>query len=159
MEIIFIILAIVAALSGFFKDNAQNNRDTSERRQNKPVPAPFPSGGEDKTADSPHRETETVPTDVAESIEERQYEQRKQLAERMNKTEQTQTPDSEHDGIKQHITREPGNELTAEQQKMKRQMNHNLTRTGLVNGVIMSEVLGQPRAIKPYRSIVAQRKK
>ena len=37
-------------------------------------------------------------------------------------------------------------------------LEHLMTRKGLMQGVIMSEVLGPPRALKPYRSITEQRK-
>lgn len=155
MEIIFIILAIVAVLSGFLKNDSDNDTRTSRRGNNQPGPTPYPSGRENRSGEM-QRGDEPQST-VAESIEVQQYEQRNQLAERMNTMKQNQ--ESEHDANIQHSTRKPEDDLSAEHQKMKKQMTNNLTRTGIINGVIMSEVLGQPRAVKPYRSIVAERKK
>ncbi|SFA70315.1 hypothetical protein SAMN04488072_101116 [Lentibacillus halodurans] len=157
MEVILIILAIVAALSGFFKDNSDTDTRIPKRGNSQPGPVSPPSGGGNrnggKSVDEPQSTVSTA------SLEEQQYEQRRQLAERMNTMEQKQTPEREHDVIMKHNTREPGTDLSVEQQKMKKRMNSNLTRTGLINGVIMSEVLGPPRAVKPYKSIVDQRKK
>ncbi len=42
--------------------------------------------------------------------------------------------------------------------EMKRRVSGNLDGKGLVNGIIMSEVLGSPRAKQPYRSIVQKKK-
>jgi len=40
----------------------------------------------------------------------------------------------------------------------KRNFNKSLTRKGLVNSVIMAEVLGAPRARRPYQSVIAKRR-
>ncbi|SFD55296.1 hypothetical protein SAMN05216238_102182 [Lentibacillus persicus] len=159
MEIIFIILAIIASVSGFFKDKDDNpGPDTRMpgRGKQQPRPSPAPStdrhtGGEDQQQEMPQAAQAT--------IEEQQQEQRRQLAERMNTAGEKQENAGEHDAIKRHDVREPENELSLEQRKAKKQMNNNLTRTGVINGVIMSEVLGSPRAVKPYRSVIAERKK
>ncbi|QKY69493.1 hypothetical protein [Lentibacillus sp. CBA3610] len=159
MELIFIILGIIAALSGFFKDNQDSDTGKPKRGNNQPQPTPFPSGAGNGNGGR-QREQKPQSTVATESIEETQYDQRKQLAERMNTAEnQTQTQKYGHDAIMDHNTREPGNDLSIEKKRMKKQMNRNLTRSGLINGVIMSEVLGQPRAVRPYRSIIAERKR
>lgn len=157
MEIILIILAIVSALSGLFKDKSDRDTGPPKRSHNPPKPTPTPSGGGQGGGTEAQNEPQTSVSTV--SIEEQQNEQRRQLAERMNTVKQNPTEQREHDAISHHDTRRPENNLSAERHNMKRQMNSNLTRTGVINGVIMSEVLGQPRAVKPYRSIVSQRKK
>ncbi|HLR68165.1 MAG TPA: hypothetical protein VK105_13720 [Virgibacillus sp.] len=48
----------------------------------------------------------------------------------------------------------------AEQRKrVKKKFRNNLSRDGLIDSVIMSEVLGPPRARKPYESVVNQRRR
>ncbi|WP_010531030.1 hypothetical protein [Lentibacillus jeotgali] len=156
MEVILIILAIIGTVSGLFKDKADSDTPIPKRKSNPPKPTPTPSGG-DQSYSSPEDKADTQTTASAPSIEEQQDEQRKKLAERMNAMEHQDTR-REHDAIVTR-NRKPGTDLSAEHQRLRNSMNNNLTRTGLINGVIMSEVLGQPRAVKPYRSIVAQRKK
>ncbi|HLR61128.1 MAG TPA: hypothetical protein VK097_01660 [Lentibacillus sp.] len=157
MEVILIILAIIATASGLFKDKADTDTPIPKRKNNPPGPAPAPSGG-GQSHSSTENETGTQTTVSAPSIEEQQNEQRKQLADRMS-TKEHQDTEREHHAIISDKSRTPDTDLSNEHQKLRKTMNNNLTRTGLINGVIMSEVLGQPRAVKPYRSIVAQRKK
>jgi len=160
MEVILVILGIIAAVSSFFKDSEDTDTPIPKRRNNSPRPTPTPSGGggSRSSAQNTQDESRSQTTIPADSIEEQQYEQRKQLAERMNTMEYRDTQ-SEHDAISHHHTRKPGSNLSSEERRLKKRMNNNLTRTGLINGIIMSEVLGQPRAVRPYRNIVAQRKK
>ncbi|GGJ83379.1 hypothetical protein GCM10007063_02350 [Lentibacillus kapialis] len=157
MEVILIILAIVASISGLFKDKSDTDTPVPQRKNNQSEPTPAPSGS-GQTRSSTENETETQTTVSASSIEEQQDEQRKQLAERMNTTKHQYT-EQEHDAIISHKTRKSDTDLTDQQLKLRKNMNNNLTRSGLINGVIMSEVLGQSRAVKPYRSIITQRKK
>ncbi|WP_010650932.1 hypothetical protein [Oceanobacillus massiliensis] len=53
--------------------------------------------------------------------------------------------------------KEPTRESVIHKEKMKRQVVDNISAKGLVNGVMMSEILGAPRAKKPYRSILQDR--
>ncbi|ALX48121.1 hypothetical protein [Lentibacillus amyloliquefaciens] len=156
MEIIFIILAIIASLSGFFKDNKDSDTKVPPRRNNQPGPSPSTGGN---TGEWTQQEELPQSAEVPATIEEQQQEQRKQLAERMNTAGKEQAEKRGHDAILRHNTRDSGNDLSLERKRAKKQMRNNLTRTGMINGVIMSEVLGQPRAVKPYRSIIAERKK
>lgn len=48
---------------------------------------------------------------------------------------------------------------TETQRRLKRRFQKKLTRDGLIDSVIMSEVLGSPRARKPYESVVKQRRR
>src|SRR5699024_10950928 len=43
--------------------------------------------------------------------------------------------------------------------QFKKDMKKNLTKQGLIDSIVMAEVLGPPRARKPYRSIIYERKK
>ncbi|TFJ94078.1 hypothetical protein [Lentibacillus salicampi] len=159
MEFILVILGIVAALSGLFKDNSDSDSPIPKRRNNPPRPTPTPSGGGGSSSSTWERQNESGSQPSASSIEEQEYEQRKQLAERMNTMPyQSQEPELEHDATIRYDPRKSENGLAVEQEKLKRSMKRSLTRSGVINGVMMSEVLGQPRAVKPYRSIIAQRK-
>ncbi|WP_077327053.1 hypothetical protein [Virgibacillus siamensis] len=48
--------------------------------------------------------------------------------------------------------------LTKEQKEFKKRISNNLNKKGLVNGIIMAEILGKPRAMQPYRSIISKRR-
>lgn len=43
--------------------------------------------------------------------------------------------------------------------RLRKKFQNNLTRNGLIDSVVMSEVLGSPRARKPYESVVNQRRR
>lgn len=45
-----------------------------------------------------------------------------------------------------------------DQKRFKKEFKQGLTREGLINSVIMAEVLGSPRARNPYESIVSKRR-
>jgi len=47
----------------------------------------------------------------------------------------------------------------AQRKRVKKKFRNNLSREGLIDSVIMSEVLGSPRARKPYESVVNQRRR
>ncbi|TMN20998.1 hypothetical protein [Lentibacillus cibarius] len=158
MEIILGILAIIGAVAGFFKDKDETGTSLPKRQDSSETVPEYTDSG-DRSKDAEKQEQSTVST---ASIEELQDEQRKQLAERMDQdstVNDEQPQKHEHDAITNHQTGEKRNNATIKQQKLKKQMVNNLNRTGLANGVIMSEVLGQPRARKPYQSVIAQRKK
>ncbi|WP_174613848.1 hypothetical protein [Virgibacillus ihumii] len=48
--------------------------------------------------------------------------------------------------------------LSDEQKQFKKRVRSNLNKKGLVNGIIMSEVLGKPRAMKPYNSVSSKKR-
>jgi hypothetical protein len=50
-------------------------------------------------------------------------------------------------------------ELSKEQKALKNDIRGSLRKKGLINGIIMAEVLGNPRAIKPYQSVTVERYK
>ncbi|WP_164668571.1 hypothetical protein [Virgibacillus doumboii] len=158
MEVIFVILAIIGGLAGFIKDKSDNNSGKPKRTFNTPKPSPTPSGGRNTTA---HPVTDYAGETVLNtaSIEEQQEEQRNRLAERMQTPTHKAIPGGEHDALIGNTIKEPEKDLSAEQKRLRRRIKTNLNQKGLVNGIIMSEVLGPPRANKPYRSIVSQRRK
>lgn len=46
-----------------------------------------------------------------------------------------------------------------EQRVLRNDLKKSLKNKGLINGIIMAEVLGKPRALKPYESVVVERYK
>ncbi|RYG74732.1 hypothetical protein EU245_00700 [Lentibacillus lipolyticus] len=155
MDIILVVLAIIGALSGLFKDKSETESPIPKRenvpRETKPKQTVSSDTGEELESQSPLPSSST--------IEDIQKQQREQLAERMDGTGTANQEESEHkqDAMKLN-TGKDADDASHKQQKLKKNIRNNLNRSGLVNGVIMSEVLGQPRANKPYRTITSQRK-
>ncbi|GAA0443079.1 hypothetical protein GCM10008983_20300 [Lentibacillus halophilus] len=157
MEIILVILAIIGAISGLFKDRSESSDPIPKQNDRTQETAPKTMNDTDTDTNTDNDSQSTV---SPVSIEEMQQQQREDLEKRMNHAE-TVNEDTEqrHDANLSHHPRQPANDTSVERQRLKKRMVTNLNRNGLVNGVVMSEVLGQPRALKPYRSIIAQRKK
>ncbi|MDY0405533.1 hypothetical protein P5G51_009095 [Virgibacillus sp. 179-BFC.A HS] len=95
----------------------------------------------------------------AYAVTQQQQEQLKRLQSRMN-TKQAIEQMGELDA-NNHTALPFGklkqNNASERNQNLKKQMKKRITGNGLVGGIIMSEVLGSPRAMKPYRSVVARR--
>ncbi|AUJ26230.1 MULTISPECIES: hypothetical protein [Virgibacillus] len=153
----FIILAAIAGIIGFFKDSFSKDTDTENERRKKPnKPAPPFGGGATKPASQPTKRPERVGGSISTaSASEQKQQQMEQLAEQMGAdlqepledlAQQVQSVQSQRQATEGHL----------QKQKMKRQVANNFTREGLINGIIMSEVLGKPRGKKPYRSAVSE---
>ncbi|MFC4558855.1 hypothetical protein ACFO3D_11625 [Virgibacillus kekensis] len=154
MDIILILIAIIGAVAGFFKDKSDKDPGGQKRTINVPRPTPTPSGGAGRHY--PVEETETSDT---VTISKRQQEQRERLAERVNTATQVEMDNRKHDSSIGEVTKRSHTDLSKEQKQFKSQVKRNLSRKGLVNGIVMSEILGPPRAVKPYRSVIEQRRK
>src|SRR5699024_5047064 len=121
-----------------------------------------PSAGRDYQT-SRHKPAEPVRRQShhsAPSVGEQRAEQMKQLVGRM----QTGTSKTPEDVQPKELE---GNTATAKRSKpvksqrpdvFKKKFKSKLTRDGLVDSIIMAEVLGPTRATKPYRSVIQQRK-
>ncbi|MGP4107230.1 hypothetical protein [Virgibacillus sp. L01] len=157
MDVILIILAIIGGLAGFLKDKSDKDTNKQKRTVNSPNPSPTPSGG----GGMARSDYQTQVSEEKTSIEEQQQEQRERLADRMNTATQKAIEERKHDAIinENDNINQTGNKLSVEQKRFKRRIKNNLNQQGLVNGVIMAEVLGSPRAKEPYQSIVKQRRK
>ncbi|MFB4166514.1 hypothetical protein [Virgibacillus sp. JSM 102003] len=157
MDVILIILAIIGGLAGFLKDKSENDTNKQKRTVNSPKPSPTPSGGAGGMTRNDYQQQSS---EEKTSIEEQQQEQRERLADRMNTATQKAIDERKHDAIinENDNFNQTDKELSVEQKRFKRRIKNNLNRKGLVNGVIMAEVLGSPRAKKPYQSIVKQRR-
>ncbi len=93
------------------------------------------------------------------SIEEQQQLQLEQYAKKMN-TDVDISYDKLEDleiGNIEQLFKERKQQAN-QQKEFKKQMKGQLTKKGLVEGIIMSEVLGPPRALKRYKPISERRK-
>jgi hypothetical protein len=99
-----------------------------------------------------------VATKQTAAAGEQRKEQMKQLANRMNTNAKQAAEKQPHEAFVGHTVEEPKKD-TYKKTEMTNQVKKNLTRKGLVDGIIMAEVLGRPRAHKPYRSLISERKR
>lgn len=157
---IFILIAIVAGIIGFFKNGSDNKGD--QQSPNQPRPTSTPSGRTNmpsqRTSTSTNTQHSTVDTS---SVEERHQRQLDQLADRYATTKRS--ANSIPDNLQRSSSLREGKEkkeeqLSTKQKKFKKRFDRNLTKQGVANGVIMAEILGPPRAKKPYRSVTSKRK-
>ncbi|PAV29026.1 hypothetical protein CIL05_13685 [Virgibacillus profundi] len=156
----FIVIIIIAGIIGFFRDNSAKQKEKQQRKPNNvPRPTATPSGG-NKPRQRVYNDNQTDKKVYTTSIEEQQNAQMEQLANRYKTSANRAMNKLPHDAIIGDTLREPDKgELSQSQESLKRQIGSNLNKKGLVNGIIMSEVLGPPRASKPYRSVIGQRRK
>lgn len=158
MDNLFIVIIIVAGIIGFFK-NSSAEQEQDRKQTNRPGPSQAPSGGSNQPQQRRNNETQSNPSVPATSMEDKQSEQLGRLAKQLG----TETKDAmeklPHDGIIGNTLREPNKDNSRAEEALRGQVKKNLGKTGLVNGIIMSEVLGSPRAKRPYRiSNTKQRK-
>ncbi|WP_330948614.1 hypothetical protein [Virgibacillus sp. MG-45] len=172
MDNIVIIALIVGGLLKFFGDSTskedQRKESSNPTRNPRPAqsPRPVPTASERGRTVPPsvevqkqHAEQEMVTVQPA-SIKEQQQQQLERLANRVNTT----MDHSMQHINKQHTGKQKMNGMKQQHQnshysihKRKKQMENRLTSRGLVDSVIMAEVLGAPRAKKPYRNIITDR--
>ncbi|MFD2630868.1 hypothetical protein [Oceanobacillus kapialis] len=154
----FVILAIIAGIIGFFKEGSKKKEENTQNRPRQNTP-PTQRSNSSNPRTSPSLE-DTVSTIDASSIEEQQQNQLDHLANRYATAKRSAENISENlqrsSSLKERSKED--DHLSASQKQFKRKLNRNLTKQGLANGVIMAEILGPPRAKKPYRTVVQERK-
>ncbi|GIP61603.1 hypothetical protein J32TS6_01580 [Virgibacillus pantothenticus] len=156
----FIIFAVIAGIIGFFKDSFSSDKEEKSKHSkptNRPVP---PFGGETvKKPSNPMKRQERARDSFSTaSASEQKQQQMEQLAEQIGTN--LQAPLKEFQQQAKSIQNKRDDETKhLHKQKLKRQVANNLTQEGLVNGIIMAEVLGKPRAKNPYRSILSNQMK
>ncbi len=132
----------------------------SEPTTNRPKPAQAENTFERSRQRERARSAEKVVTEPisSKSIEELREEQMLRFAGQVDYDEDQQEKDIRRaaDSIKKEIGHE---KVTNKSEKVfKNNFNQSLTKKGLVNSVIMAEVLGAPRARRPYQSVISKRR-
>lgn len=164
LEFIFANFFIVLIVVGFIINFFSKNRNEEERKQQRERrESPLPDLRETRTYD---RARETV-QQTKQQLEQRTEataktieEQRQEQYERLRS--QYQTAYNEEDAKKalnQAVQGQTSIKRKEEVAKVDIHLDKKLTSAeGLIESVIMAEVLGPPRALNPYQNIVAKRK-
>lgn len=175
-----IVLIIIGGLAKLF---GGDNKEQQEKRTNR---TPSPIETRQQTTTTQHQTAEKYkqrpindqarPNQVGEdssigeatSIGEQQQKQLEQLAGKM-KTEAIQDFDNlSNQADTEHKIMTPSfskglhekasvNSNNKPKKEVKKQMQNRLSRKGLIESVIMAEILGPPRARKPYKSVITER--
>lgn len=162
MEIILVILAIIGGVASLFKDKTTEQSKKQPHRQPRPT-TPVPDSSQEQKNDQSRYE----PSKEAIEMQEQRDSQMQQFAERMNRNKQEQEEKYEanlntNDKGEQKASGDNDFNKQKKQKEfsetdMQKRVRNNINQKGLVDGIIMSEVLGPPRARKPYQNVIIKR--
>lgn len=155
----FLLILIIGGLMSLFKRKTEQPEQEQKNVPNRPLPMPAETRME--TVKEKTRPPKLEPQPVNKKMEVRPVEQYRQqqmeeLKNRLNvNNERVNHYKGSDQNVKSHV-----HSLTSKNDKrpFKRHFKDNVTRSGLINSVIMSEVLGPPRAMKPYEGMPYKRK-
>lgn len=171
MDNIFIIILVLSGIIGFFSSNKEEKKKQEQRteqqrpQQAEPRPTPTPSGPREPKRQEVYR-TELKPsktnviTTASASFENEQKSQMEKMQSRYGaSSSSTIDEDIAHQGLKFREALKPLEDLSEEKDILKKDIKHSLRNKGLINGIIMAEVLGKPRSLKRYESVSLERYK
>ncbi|HLR72185.1 MAG TPA: hypothetical protein VK085_12245 [Pseudogracilibacillus sp.] len=153
----FIVIIIVAAIINFF-NKANKQEKKQERRRQVPKRQHIPDVRKEnipraeRTVQQAQKQIDRTKESVTKSVDE----QRQEQFDRLRRQYQTVADDKEH--VEQKSRRSNMERQHAYQEQVDVKLEDRFTAKGLIEGVIMAEVLGPPRGLKPYKNIVSQRK-
>lgn len=167
----FIIVLII--IGGITKLLGGDGKEQQTNRQGRPIEkrqqtTPSPRNTNRSRSQQPTRSKTSSPLGETISIGEEQQKQLEQLAGQM-RTEAVQSFDdlskevaSDDKIMSSAVTRNKTDNIAKKdrnknKKEVKRQMKKKLSRQGVTESIIMAEVLGPPRARKPYKSVIAER--
>ncbi|TQS74579.1 hypothetical protein DX933_11635 [Ornithinibacillus gellani] len=171
-----LIIIIIGALYRFFSNAEKEQGEKKEKPWDKPRHAPTPRpartpSGPRQTASKTmsqakqQKQTKETTHTTSPTVEEMQQQQLEKLAGKY-KTNLNQSASGKknghlHHGLGASIDDEVKNPdaINHHKRRFKKQIRNKLNQRGLVDSIVMAEVLGPPRARKPYQTILEQRKK
>lgn len=172
LDNIFLIFIIISGIIGFLGSNKEEQKKKqrpvkTNTPQRQPVPAPSRTRTETKRPiESPRRQAEQPAkpqVTVADSIEAEQKVQMERLQERFGRSTSPDEKAVTSNQIGQDLTEsgslQPAKYFSEEQEILRKDIRKSLKNKGLINGIIMAEVLGKPRSLKPFESPTLERYK
>lgn len=163
-ENFFIVVIIIGAILSLLKNKSSTSDNENESTEN-----PYSAGSTRNTYQSrsqgvnddltPSSASNSAATPGIGSVEEQQEQQMKQLEKRMG----TRSMISDDEGYKSRDVGIGSSESKSEsnkpyqQQQFKKELKGRLNQKGLIDSIVMAEVLGPPRAKKPYSSILTEK--
>lgn len=161
-----IIIIIIGGIVGFLKDKSEKGKQQekqSERPSGAPNPTAAPSAGDYQTSHhqpaEPMRKQTYRPSSNTTSVDGQRAEHMKHIVGRIQVDTDKMLGSIEDKEILRSTVKKSNSGKVKRPYAFKSQIQANLTRDGLVDSIIMAEVLGPPRATKPYRSVIQERKR
>lgn len=169
----FIVIIIIGALIKLFSNSKakENERTNNEQQSNEDheesqsvfqqVKAEMEQQKKAQTLENERRSKEVAAEkmkQVTQSVGSVSVEKHRQAqVDRLKQGYQTASKavDSEHSSGLSSL--EPLRQETTGNDEISLKLNKRLTQKGLIESVVMAEVLGSPRALKPYRSVTSNR--
>lgn len=159
----FFLIIIIGALFSLFSGKKKEEQKEQQRssQQNRPRPesvnAASRTSRRKQQVNRGEQERERVTPQL--SIEEQRAKQLAQFASKNVSSQHHSDSDVKTaDGENKRKTEIQELASSYSQREFKREFKKSLSRKGLINSVIMSEVLGPPRARNPYKSVISKRK-
>lgn len=159
----FIVIIIVAAIINFLNRGRreENKQEQAPKQQrHRPTISDMRETYEQakETILETRQELERKVQPIDQSAEDQRQEQYERLRSRYQPTLHTESKDQKKTmHMQSHSLHVEGEEV--EYPEIKVNLDKKLTSKGLIESVIMAEVLGPPRALSPYQNIVSKRKR
>lgn len=155
----FLLILILGGLFSLFKGKSVKNREGHEEQQKDRRDAPTAERESNPPIErSTTRHVEEIQKSILNtlSIDEQREEQMKRLSNQFNVNEHSSLA-----GRPKIAAERRRNEIERTSSKFnkefKKDLKNSLTRKGFANSIIMAEVLGAPRAGRPYQSVIDKR--
>lgn len=162
----FLLILLVGGIFSLLKGKPEEDakEEQSQRREAPTFPETFPLPYEREQADQQFEVESSEYSIDSLSIEEQREQQMQQLTAQYSMNDHKD--EEEHSGLQDKAKlADLRREMDVQKikapynKKFKKEFTKSLTKKGLVNSVIMAEVLGSPRALKPYQSVPSRRNK
>lgn len=175
-ENMFLVILIISGIIGMLSSNKEQQKKQQQQRPNRPQQSQTRQQGQPRPATRKEtvreRPKEVVPTKIEpkpkeatvtlatpKRMEEEQPAQMERLQERYRGAADINITDGNIDDFISRQQMEVLKSLSEEQKVLKKDIRRSLKKKGLINGIIMAEVLGRPRSMKPYQSVTSERYK
>jgi hypothetical protein len=179
--VVIVVMGIIRVLTGGNNNQQKKQQPTRQHKPNQPrqTRIPSPSEGQQRPKQTVYQSSSErvyeekqktvepenpVYTTSSTNIYTEEQHQMEQLKRRMNISddisinEMMETDISLGTEIQDEIKHSASLSSNNNQIQFKKDVKAGLNREGLIRGIIMSEVLGPPRARKPYQNIITERK-
>lgn len=159
---IFFLIAIIAGLFSFFKNRNKEQEQKQQKQQQRAPRQTTPVKRDPFTGEKPVYEAKraskpmSVPT---VSIEEIRSERLEAFASQLQENAAEKINQSQTEINRSSIMRDKKKVYQSTESSLRQKVSKSLTPDGLITSIITAEILGKPRGLKPYRSIIDERKR
>lgn len=153
----FLILLILGGIFSLFGGKTDKAHQENKQSSNRPTQTTQSYRRTDPIRNTQVNDHKTTNINTM-SIEEHREEQIERLKDQLHNNDRYETLPSDDKNTLSEPKAIHHHEKSYQFNQFKKDMKRNLTKQGLVDSIVMAEVLGAPRARKPYRSIIYERK-